>query len=271
MSAYTKEDLRKSVEELGVKRGDTLYVSSSLFQLGMMAGIKSSDELCNEVLHCLIQIVGEEGTIVVPTFTTSLGRNGKSFILEETPAETGIFSEFIRTHPASVRSMHPLHSVAAIGARAKEICYKTPPNSYSIDSPSFRLYAMNAMAVMLGAERPLSGWVHLLEALNGLPYIYNKVLNIEVYKTGQRINREFYAPVHYLDFNISYDIIQAELAIAETGVIKFSPLGNGRISGVTGQDYFHVGNKILSYDPYIFLKCRPKFRDGEIPFDGITD
>lgn len=270
MKSYEKKGLVAAFGELGILRGDVLYVSSSLFQLGPMVGAKTSDQLCKAILDAIFEQIGREGTIVVPTFTTTLGRSGEPFILEETPTSAGIFSEYIRTHPDSIRSLHPIHSVAAIGRRAEDICSDASPSSYAIESPSFRLYEMDAKAVTIGADRPFSGWVHLLEVMHAVPYIYNKVLDIDVYVNSKKVEREFYAPVCYLDFDIEYDIVQAEIMISETGAVHYADVGNGKVSCVSSSDYFKAGNRILLDDPYVFLKRNPKFRHGEIPFDGIT-
>ena len=116
-------------------------------------------------------------------------RLGTAFELETTPSETGIFSEFIRTHPSSIRSLHPLHSVAALGRKAEEICLNVSNNSYAIGSPLYRMFAMNAKAVALGAARPLTGWCICWSSSVGVPYIYNKLLDIEVYEKNKDSKR----------------------------------------------------------------------------------
>ena len=247
-----------------------LYVSSSLFELGALENVHNRTDLCRQVLEAIQAVIGKAGTIVVPTFSPSVGRLGTAFELETTPSETGIFSEYIREHPSSIRSLHPLHSVAALGQKAEEICLNVSNNSYAIGSPSYRLFAMNAKALALGAARPQTGWVHLLEFLSGVPYIYNKLLDVEVYEKKIKIQQEFFAPVRYLDFDITYDIVTAERLIANTGIFKFSSLGSGTICVVLASDYFNQGCKLIEANPYVFLRAVPSFRYGEVPFDGPT-
>ncbi len=270
MKTYTKADLIFALRKLGICEGDVIYVSCSLFQLGRVDGIANKEQLCQMVYDALISVIGNGGTIVVPTFTTFLGRSGEAFFLETTPTDTGIFSEYIRQREDSIRSLHPLHSVAATGAKSREICEKISPNSYSIASPSYRLYQIGAKAITLGAKRAYSGWVHLLEAMHGLPYIYNKLLDIDVYAKDQKVKCDFFAPVRYLDFNIEYDIIRAENIISDSGIVTYEGVGSGQISCILSKDYFELGNRLLIENPNFFLKQKPDFRHGEIPFDGIT-
>ena len=69
----------------------------------------------------------------------------------------------------------------------------------------------------------LTGWVHLLEFLSGVPYIYNKLLDIEVYEKKIRFKRVLCSGA-ISSFDITYDIVNAERLIANTGIFKFSPL-----------------------------------------------
>ncbi len=271
MKGYRKEDMSLGLEALGVTAGDAIYVSSSLFQLGPpMEGISTKDALCQAVFEAIWDVLGSDGTVVVPTFTPQAGRIGEPFVLEETPAETGMFSEFVRQRPDAVRSLHPINSVASVGRHARDICEDVPANSSAIDSPSYRLYEMDAKAITLGAKRPLGAWAHLLEALYGVPYKYNKLLDIKVYAGGKKVETEFYANVCYLDFDIRYDILGVENTMVEMGAAKFHELGDGRLSCISGHNYFEAGMRILQDNVYAFLQERPKFRHGEVPYDGPT-
>ena len=49
--------------------GDVLYVSSSLFELGTLKGVFDKTELCQRVLEAICSVIGNAGTVVVPTLT----------------------------------------------------------------------------------------------------------------------------------------------------------------------------------------------------------
>ena len=137
---YTSiDEIKHLISSLGLKKKDVVLVHSSLFSLGK---IENNVEGFYKAIR---DVIGEEGTIIVPTFTYSFRRN-EVFDKLRTPApkQLGPFSEFIRTHPSSIRSLHPLHSVAALGRKAEEICLNVSNNSYAIGSPLYRMFAMNA-------------------------------------------------------------------------------------------------------------------------------
>jgi len=267
---YTKKELYQALINLGIKKNDILFCSSSLFELGAIENVNTKEELCEVIYNVCFDVIGVEGTLVVPSYTPLLGKFGGDFILEETPTTTGIFSEYIRKKDISIRSLHPINSVSAIGPCAQEICLNVPSNCYAIDSPFFRLYELGAKAVTLGAYRSFGAWIHLCEALCGLPYIYNKLLDVEVYAKGNKVEQEFYTSVRYLYFDIHYNLQNVEQLMVDKGITNFTKVGGGRVSVISGKEYFIAVKELLNIDPYAFLRNKPEFKFGSIPFDGKT-
>ena len=268
--SYEKKNLTEALSTIGLTTGDVVYVSGSLFELGALKGAINSMQLCEAILNSFFDVIGPDGTLVVPTFTPQVARLGEAFICEQTPTNTGIFSEFVRNHPDVMRSIHPISSVAALGKHASSICGDISPCDYSMGSPSYRLYDMGAKAITLGAQRPLSGWIHLLEAMVGVPYKYNKLLSSDVYAGGVKIEQDFFANVYYMDFDISYDMANFEKMLIDAGAYQFCQLGRGSISCTEAKEFFDIALPIIKNNPYILLKKKPNFRMGEVPFDGAT-
>ena len=61
----TKEDIKKGLAELGLKRGDVVGVHSSLSSFGYVEGGADT------VIDALLETVGEEGAVVMPTYSTN--------------------------------------------------------------------------------------------------------------------------------------------------------------------------------------------------------
>jgi len=126
-----KEDIQASLRELGLKKGDIVGVHSSLSSLGHMEGGADA------VIDALLEVVGEEGTLVMPTYSANrievertqeeiaMGVTWKFKLLpynpKETPCWTGTIPETFRKRKNVYRSLHPTHSIAATGRHAKEI------------------------------------------------------------------------------------------------------------------------------------------------------
>jgi len=129
--SVSKEDIKAGLMNLGVKKGDTVGVHSSLSSFGHVEGGADA------VINALAETVGEQGNVVMSTHSANLSEDkrtqeekaiGVSWLLKimpydpcTTPVTTGIVSETFRKRKGVVRGSHPSHSVAALGPKAKEL------------------------------------------------------------------------------------------------------------------------------------------------------
>jgi len=159
-------DLVGLFEALGLDRGDIAMVHCSLFTLGVLP------EGPKTLLDALRWVLGEEGTVVVPTFTYSY-RRGEVFDVRETPSDPaiGVFSEFVRRSPGAIRSLCPQFSMASVGMRAETLMYRDGPACFGPGSIYQRLFDEGVKTIALGVpySRGLSAFMHF-EKLAGVPY-----------------------------------------------------------------------------------------------------
>ena len=71
MTLQVNKELHKALVNIGLSSGDTVYVHSQLFSLGPICNAQNADELCRIVLDTFTSVIGRDGTLVVPTFTTT--------------------------------------------------------------------------------------------------------------------------------------------------------------------------------------------------------
>ena len=271
MTTQLSKDLQKTLVDIGVSYGDTVYVHSQLFGLGVIDNVQSSDELCQIILDTFKNVIGPDGTLVVPTFTTMVTRNGGYFNLSKTSCDTGIFAEFIRKKKKSTRSLHPINSVAALGPLAGQICEDVSSTNYGFETPFHRMLDIDAKAVNLGFNNRFSNsWHHHAETTLSLPYLYNKLLDVEVWQGEKKIDRPFYASLRYLDFDIQNDLRPFDQHLLHSGEMIKRKIGRSYVTCISARAYFTAAISLLKQNPWAFLKCSPKFRPGEIPWDGAT-
>jgi len=127
----SKKDIKITLRELGLKKGDIVGVHSSLSSFGYVEGGADA------VIDALLETLGREGTIVMPTHSSNLARAELTpeevtvgvawrykilpYNPKETPCTTGKISENFRKRNGVIRSLHPVFSIVALGPKAKKI------------------------------------------------------------------------------------------------------------------------------------------------------
>ena len=264
-------EIVQALRSVGLQKGETVKVYSRLFTLGLPSGVESVAEIPDLYLRALLEVLGKEGTVVVPTYTTSFGRFGRPFILEESPSEMGKFSEHVRTRPGALRSLHPIHSVAALGPKASLLTKDHPRWNVGHDTIWERLRREGARVVTLGLPpRQCMTVVHHIESLACAPYVYHKVLRGEVTAGGKRVPHDFLMSVRYLQFGIAWDLTRLENSLLQEGHLKKAPLGEDAVWAVPFQPVFDACLAGIRKDPYYILEKSPAFVEGEIPLDGLS-
>ncbi|MFS0781489.1 aminoglycoside N(3)-acetyltransferase [Bacillus sp. 1P06AnD] len=168
----------RELHQLGVEKGMTLIVHSSLKSLGWVCGG------ANAVVEALMSAVGEEGTIVMPTQSAELSdpsywqeppvpEEWWDTIRKEMPAYDpkttttlgmGKIVDCFRTYEGVIRSSHPTTSFAAWGRNAERI---TSDHSLSFslceESPLQKIYDMKGSILLIGVGYDRNTSLHLAE------------------------------------------------------------------------------------------------------------
>jgi aminoglycoside N3'-acetyltransferase len=269
--SYTADDLRRAFLDAGVRNGDLIYLSTRLYGVGVMQGVRSRQELLQTYFGVITDVLGRDGTLVVPTFTEQVGRYGVPFVWEETVSLTGIFGEFVRRRPDSVRSMHPVFSVTAVGARKAEVCADVSPVALGYDSAFDRMVKLGGKSVCVGFDY-YSGhivtFMHHVETLFGVPYYYNKLVRAPVCRHGRRESRPFVINVMYRNLGCDYDFRRYIDFVASRERIRSAAVGETHVYSVDLRDVVADGVELLKRDPYAFLTRPPQWIDGTIPAEG---
>lgn len=155
---------------LGLRPGHHVLVHSSLSSIGRVDGGAAT------VVEALLDAVGTDGTVIAPTLTGSefIGPDAQmTFDVDSSPSWNGAVAEAVRTWPGAVRSVHPTHSVAAIGSAAQRLTrgHQDCVTPCGEGSPYARLAADPAgMILLLGCDHESNTTLHHVEELAGVRY-----------------------------------------------------------------------------------------------------
>ena len=155
---------------LGIARGDSVFVHSSLKSLGFVEGGPAA------VWGALLDAVGPGGTLVVPTYHQPGGTIYETcklpdYIFDPAVHGTGLGAlpiAFLKL-PGVFRSLHPTHSVSAIGQHAAYITesHHVAPSIFGRDSPWERFLRLDGKVLGLGVTMGPVTFYHMLEDFVG--------------------------------------------------------------------------------------------------------
>ena len=153
-----------------IPAGAAILVHSSLKRLGLIDGGPAT------VIDALMDALGAEATLVVPTLTgheALSAHNPPHVDLRTEPCWTGIIPETLRRRDDAVRSVHPTHSCAAIGADAEALTrdHYLSPTPCGITSPYFRVALAGGYIAMVGCTLDTCTTFHTVEEIANLPYV----------------------------------------------------------------------------------------------------
>jgi len=247
MISVKKNELKHVLMSLGVSSGRTIFVHSSL---GMIFG-KQKDP--NKFLYdCLNEIVGDSGTIVVPTFTNNCC-HGLTFDPNKTESEVGVFSNWIMKLNNAKRSLHPIHSVSAIGDKADEITQQVSESSFGKKSTFSKLIELNTLMLMVGTGVEITTLIHQVEEDMQVPYRYYKNFKITTFNNGvtKQTTTPYYA--RFLDRCISYRYDIRRKRLENNNQYRSIRVGWGNLSSINFIDFYEIFSQEVNKDPYYLI------------------
>jgi len=247
---------------LDVQRGDVFYLALDMAKVPLPRwsaplnrdAIKARESRwCAFLLDRVMAAIGPEGTVLVGTFTYACGNPAIPFVAEDTPSEIGPFTNWLRTQPGALRSLHPIFSVAGLGRHASAILDNTGGAAFGPSSPFGRLAALGGRFVNLGIPfRQSLTYVHHLEQCHGCNHRYHKVFGGQVISQGRLVEREFLGYMRWRGVDAEVDVGPLEDRLRETGLLR-----EHREAGLFGQsalarDIDRIGYDMLARDPCAF-------------------
>lgn len=241
--------LKELLLRLGVAAGGVTMVHSSLLSFGILEGGPGG------MYRALREILGPDGTLIVPTFTYSFQRE-EVFDIRKTPAPKvlGSFSEYVRILPQAVRSADPLFSMAAVGPRALELMRRESVYCFGKGSIYEKVFDADTLILALGItyDTGITAFMHL-ERLAGVDYRHDLLLrgtsvdaqghpyadsgmhfarNAEKYPEGRRNRIPFGGQME------------------SRGVARIVELGNSRHVALPAKSFLAYTLERLAADPY---------------------
>ena len=208
------------------------------------------------MVDALLDVAGEDGTIVVPTYSINrkfvektpwdLERNVawkikfSDYDPNSTPCWTGKIPDTLWRRPGAVRNSHVSHSIAAIGKDAFEL---------SRDWKS--LYNYNGYLLLLGVVFNRCSSMHLAEEFAQLP---DDILE-QITLTPELLDK--YPKPWWEVYRKPYPFFEnIDEPCKEAGIMKISKIGNAEVRLVRLRDLIDLYTKELNTNPYVYYPIK---------------
>lgn len=243
----TKDEIELALQHLGLPKGATVLVHCSLSSLGLTIGEEGM------IIDVILDAVGEEGTVVMPTFTyRTVTRDKPFFDVKRTRSELGWTSESFRLRHGAFRSLHPTHSFAAIGAKAEYITrnHENSPTPCDRSSPLGKLIQLDGYTLLMGVGEEADSLHHAIEEWLDIPHRFGEQ-EVAFHVTGNQgeeriVHTKMHGPIpNRRNF---------ERLFLKEGVMREAKIGSASVRLGQARGMVDIVSKVLADNPYRFFE-----------------
>ncbi len=239
----TGSEVTACLAALGVRRGDALIFHSALSSVGRLEGGVEA------LIDAFAAAVGPEGTLMAPVMPDVFA----PIDLLDSPSTVGRVVEAFRKRPGALRSMHPTHSVAALGPRAAElVAGHEDCTPCGLGSPYERLARLGGWVLLFGVDQDRNTSLHTAEDLAGVPYLRT----IEVQVLGpqgelRRVQVGRYPQGHR-------EFIGVDPRLRRAGLVRIGRVGSAVVRLMPARQLLDWALALLREEPLAFLCRKPR-------------
>ena len=162
--------------ELEIINEDKILVSSNILPILIKNKKKSLKKIANDIIDELLEKVGKNGNIIIPTYNWDFCK-GKKFDHHNTLSSSGALGNIALKRDDFLRSKNPIYSFAVAGRNKIEISELNHISSFGLDSPFGYLIKNNGKNLFINLDYKLGfTYCHVAEETVGVSYRYQKNL-----------------------------------------------------------------------------------------------
>ncbi len=247
---FSKEQILADLRALGIKSGDNVLLHTSLSKVGM---VERGPE---GFVEAILNAVGQEGLAVFPTFTGTREDSKKKppyFDVVKTPAWTGKVPETARVFNEAIRSLHPTHSVAAIGENAKRL---TKGHEYVLTpcgegSPFVVLAENKGKILLVGVDHNSNTTFHTAEEYAKCPFHMLDEPALATIVDYERKTRQVVVNLHRWGTERNFNLLEEEFLLQ--GIEKIGRIGQAKCRLIEAAPMIEIIVSYLVKEPYYLV------------------
>ena len=181
-------DIKKIYKKLGVKKRDKIYLASNILNLIAQYRKKNFDP--NLIIDELIDTIGKDGFIAIPTFSWDFCQK-KKFDYIKTIPKTGSLGKLSLLRKDFIRSKNPIHSFSLYGKNKIKISKLKHYSSFDKNSPFGYLINNKGKMLLIDIDYKLAmTFVHVAEEECLVNYRYFKIFK-GIYKNKNGNSKKY--------------------------------------------------------------------------------
>lgn len=245
--------LISAFRDLGVQEGDVLLVHSSFKSFG---GVEGGPQI---VIDALLEVLGKEGTLIVPTYNWGFC-SGETFDIKNTTSTCGIITELVRKNPSSKRVLHPIYSHSVLGKLVNDIGNMRYKSSFGKDSVFAKLRELNGKIMIIGLPFILSNtFGHHVEEMLGIDYRCLKEFRGKIIDdNGKEYHDNFFMNVKPLDGSIETHFDDFEKLMDDEKITIVRKIGDSTVKLMDVNQVFNRLYQEIKANPHFMYKSHPK-------------
>jgi aminoglycoside 3-N-acetyltransferase len=249
-SPINRQDIDAALSQFGSIDSEIILVHSSLSACGHVRGGERT------VVDALEAWPGMS-TLVMPTHTYCYPDEGKAapcFQVDKTGSVVGAITDFFWRQPNVIRSLHPTHSLACKGARARELCtgHERTHTPCGIGTPYEQLVKGDCAVLMFGVSLEAYTLFHTAEDAANVPYLYEHQQSLLRIKTSDGVVKPF--SMLRQDMRIPRRFSDMDQWLEAKGLLQRCRLGHGELLFLPHAAEVHrILVKSLRNDPFFLI------------------
>ena len=236
------EELKSAWRELGIPEGGILMVHSSMKAFG-----RPVDGGADTVLDSLIDWIGENGTLLMPTLTfSSVNEQEPVLDLANTPSDCGILTNLLRKREGAIRSCHIVSSACAWGKEAKWLTEYHLDTPCGEKTPYGKVISSDGYVLFLGAKFSSNTLFHAAEEAEERPYFsYAPIRDARVIRPDGSEFTNTFRRYNCSQTGVRRYLQKMEAVLEERGVLRRARLGDSTLTLLRAKDDYEISREIL--------------------------
>ena len=260
------DKLVSEFRRIGLSNSDVLLVHSSFKSFG---GVEGGPQT---VIDALMNVLGSEGTLIVPRFNFDFSTYGTTWDVRSTPSHMGIISEFVRKDPRSKKVFHPIYPFSIIGKYADELIKHRYKGGYSKDSIFHQLLVYDAKIIQIDKVYKSTTLIHHAEEILKVDYKYYKnFTGYVIDENGKKYEDTFNLYVRKIDEGYVTDVLPIGKILEDEGVMNIDRIADATIWYMKARDVYDCTVKSIQKNPHVLCKIIPPTEENKFLIKNYSE